>query len=1760
MLNHLSTLNMVRVKIISNLLFYGLMFVSYSQLNAQLCPITADLVIEGGAYHCQGEAIKVLNRSQIGNKRVKVVWDWGDKTEKEIVFDTLPRTHVYAGDTSGCTPSTVSIRSNYTLSLFVYDIVDTLNCWHSQTSPIFIYKKPEASFRIPSSICLDKANAVQFTNTSCPNSPQNYTFLWEVFNIQTGKTDTITSYNPIWSFKYAGDYLVTLSMTSLQGGVCGTSKALQKVVIRDIPIAAAVFNQTAECGPFDITFNNQSVGVVTNTWSVTPAIGWSFQNGTNAHSVNPVIRFSERGTYTVKLLITNPCGNKEWTSAPIVVKTIPNVSIDSIPPICIPASITPRILNENNGGVAISEYKWEFEGGTPATSTGKTPPSILYDKIGIYKVTLSAKNTCGMSVAPPRWVVINEVIIESINHTPILPKNCAPYDFKIDNQSQYETSRKWTITPNIGWEFVNNSKDTTKSPSLQFTKEGTYNISFVQSNNCGSKTWNKTINIISKPTFALDSVAPACLPATITPRFTTSNDGGDAITEYKWEFEGGTPATSASSTPPTIKYESVGKFPIRLSVTNGCGTVTSSTRWVVVNAQVVENITHNLIDSVNCAPFELKFNNQSLYETANNWTITPSIGWEFASGTATSKSPKIRFLNKGTYTIKLVMQSDCTPKIWSKTINIYTAPIVTLDTILAACPPTFITPKYTVDSGGLPLSVFHWESVGAAPSSSDGNNPGTFKYEISGMYVLKVSLTNACSSIVANRIVTVNPVAKIAVTKTGTPANNCGPFDVNFNNTSTGSPDFLWTITPQTGWRFKNNTTNKSQSPGIEFFEVGNYFIKMEMPSACGNGVWQDTIPVFFAPSIKMNPIVLNGECRPQKLNISANVINSGGLPLNIRWSHTSDTSLILPPQILDTVGIFTFTIRANNICNSSIDSQKITIKERAKIQIQRPTRSPICNTEPPFTVQVTPTGGKWKGLGISENGLFTPTGLVSGNYLVTYSYGAGDCIVEDTLTIKIFGTPVKAGADTTVCGLASVPFILRGATPALGIWKGNGILDSIKGIFSPTVAGSGSHILTYSFRDTATGCPNEAHKTITVYPKPTALLDSLIESCINIERVFSIKNPDLISSFKWDLGDGTKSTEDSIKHSFTKEGIYNLTLIIASRDNCTDTLKSKIVVELPPTAVIIPIDTTVCSGRSVAFKVLSSNTTKFKWTINNVEVASGIQPTPITFQNHTASDTTYKVVVSLGGHACPNSSQIFSVKTYPQVKAAININKDKACNNEAVILKSDRSFGHLRSWMWDFNNGKTFNQANPPIQFFKADSNLTVYKIRLIVDDSLCGSDTTFQNLEVKPIFTRAFINVAESKVCENAPLRFVNLSAQFDNIIWDFNDHSVQQSDSIVNHIFKKAGVYTVGLKAFNNCGGFDADSIKITVLPSPKIDSLTYKIADKCQETTVQFKGYVTATSPITFKWLFSNKDSSLSEMPIITFKNGGTYSAIYSATFASNLCTASDSIKINLIEPLKLAIDTVYADRCGLSNGSIFLKEIGGAAPFQYAINDTSHWGNKRVFDSLLGQKSYAVFVKDMKGCFSKNQVRVEGRTPLSVSLGGDLTIDMCDSLKIKAAVNVPNTMVQKVNWSPQVNCLSTDCLSILMRPAKTTLYTVHVTDTLGCIETDKVLVFVNEKYAFYDPNVFSPNGDGHDDIFYLQGNDCAIAKIKQFRIITEWGNLVYERFDVPINQAEFGWNGKFGDIDMGAGVYKWFAELELFNGSTVYKKGNVTLQK
>lgn len=135
-----------------------------------------------------------------------------------------------------------------------------------------------------------------------------------------------------------------------------------------------------------------------------------------------------------------------------------------------------------------------------------------------------------------------------------------------------------------------------------------------------------------------------------------------------------------------------------------------------------------------------------------------------------------------------------------------------------------------------------------------------------------------------------------------------------------------------------------------------------------------------------------------------------------------------------------------------------------------------------------------------------------------------------------------------------------------------------------------------------------------------------------------------------------------------------------------------------------------------------------------------------------------------------------------------------------------------------------------------------------------------------------------------------------------------------------------------------------------------------------------------------------------------------------------------------------------------------------------------------------------------------------------------------------------------NWLPPEGLSCPTCATTLAKPTATTQYTVLAENTLlGCQRTATVWLAVGS-CILYAPDVFTPNRDGLNDVFFIPENAC-IQQINELTIYNRWGEVIYHCQNVAAGQPLYGWDGRYRGIDCESGEYVYQVDVSFLNDTS-----------
>ncbi|MCE2495974.1 MAG: choice-of-anchor L domain-containing protein [Flavobacteriales bacterium] len=262
-----------------------------------------------------------------------------------------------------------------------------------------------------------------------------------------------------------------------------------------------------------------------------------------------------------------------------------------------------------------------------------------------------------------------------------------------------------------------------------------------------------------------------------------------------------------------------------------------------------------------------------------------------------------------------------------------------------------------------------------------------------------------------------------------------------------------------------------------------------------------------------------------------------------------------------------------------------------------------------------------------------------------------------------------------------------------------------------------------------------------------------------------------------------------------------------------------------------------------------------------------------------------------------------------------------------------------------------------------------------------------------------------------------------------------------------------------------------------------------------------------------------------------------------------CLGFQPVKIGLllrdIDSLKLDYRSPDTTLCGPEDLYLYFQPSGGVAPisFDWQYNGQTSAGFD-LQDSPMTSTTYVVTMTDACIGFtltdSINVTLLSDVEPVDVEVGVT-NYDLClGDLQALNAIVTGGGGAVTFGWYDIDGTLITDSSTFVIEPEEGMVsYTALAFDECG--SRDSVEVTINTEICEFEvPNVFTPNGDGNNDYFWIENLDK--FPNTEVYVFNRWGQTVFTSTDYGggcVNNGDSGcWNGKVNNTgaDCSEGTY------------------------
>ena len=446
--------------------------------------------------------------------------------------------------------NTYAAAGNYTATLTV---TGTGGCTATIAIPVTVFSVAAANFAA-TTVCVNTP-ATQFTDQSTGAS----TWSWNFGDQNSGPQNTSASQNPSHAYAAAGNYSVTLIVSSGQG--CADTIILPVTVN---PMPAAAFTVTTVCFNNPTVFTDQSGG--------NPVLwDWDFGDSFTDTQQNPSHTYNAAGSYTATLISTNAFGCNDTVQVPVTVNPLPLANF-AAPPVCLG---TPTCFNDlttiSSGN--ITGWSWNF--GDPNMGAGNISnlqnPCVTYTAAGTYMVILTSTSNTGCQSTVNLPITVNGPPAAAFTASNVCLNALTNFTDGSTNASQWN------------WDFGDSYTSTLQNPSHTYLGYGNYIVTLIITSGPGCMdTVTDTITVYPLPvvSFTSDSVCVGN-PTSFSDLSFVSNG---SISTWNWNF--GDPASGANNIStqqnPTHVYTAPGPYNVTLTISSNNGCVSTITLQALV--------------------------------------------------------------------------------------------------------------------------------------------------------------------------------------------------------------------------------------------------------------------------------------------------------------------------------------------------------------------------------------------------------------------------------------------------------------------------------------------------------------------------------------------------------------------------------------------------------------------------------------------------------------------------------------------------------------------------------------------------------------------------------------------------------------------------------------------------------------------------------------------------------------------------------------------------------------------------------------------------------------------------------------------------------------------------------------------------------------------------------------------------------------------------------------------------------------------------
>jgi gliding motility-associated-like protein len=810
-----------------------------------------------------------------------------------------------------------------------------------------------------------------------------------------------------------------------------------------------------------------------------------------------------------------------------------------------------------------------------------------------------------------------------------------------------------------------------------------------------------------------------------------------------------------------------------------------------------------------------------------------------------------------------------------------------------------------------------------------------------------------------------------------------------------------YTWTPSTGLSNPfNSLTNASPTQTTTYTVL----------ATLGNCMNSDTVrvTVFDYPVVELGPDT--SLCIGTYVQLNPNI--SPGA--TIVW--TPGTGIVpngVPNPIINPFVTTTYVVKATNgnMC-SNYDTVTITVNPIPYVNAGQDIV--LCEGEQVQLQAFGTASYQWSPAGsLSDPNISNPVASPTATTIYTVSgMDSTGCSKKDQVKVTVVPKPsVKAGNDQTICFGDTTTLNGSGAIQYSWTPNSNQISDTARPDPMVWPAQTGNFIVKGTDLN---GCSANDTVKVTVLPNPATTTTGYVIVCPGAPATLNASGG---TTYQWIPASGL-SNPNIFNPTATVNGYMVYSVIVTDSNGCRS-LDSVIVDNHTLPTVNAGQGDSICIGGSTQLN--ASNGASFLWS----PAGSLSNPTSKNPVANPSTTTTYTLNVT-DNNGCSNTDSI-TVTVLPLPNA--NAGSDKiVCEKSSVQLNASGGANYL----WSPATNLSCTNCPDPVVTPTTNTSYEVW----VTDQYGCKRKDSI-NITVIPLPTIT-LTPGDTGICPGQSV-LIQVTGGL-SYAWEptpglsnYNAPNTLASPATTS-------VYTVHISDITGCVA--TDSIKITVYPLPNVS--TGKNDSLCFGTSIQLHG----SGAVNYFWQPAiGLNNPTIANPVANPKSNTVYTLTGTDTRG---CINTDQIAITVL-PLPTA--NAGQDRIVCEDDIIALSGSGGNT---YAWSPSTGLTCSNCSNPFLRarrSRNYVLTVKDQFGCADQDTVFIFVNPKPLISIKNDTSICPFTQATLMVSGGV------SYQWFPPTGLSDPKIANPVANPNQTTIYSVIVTDTKGCTNTDSIKITV-----------------------------------------------------------------------------------------------------